>query len=195
MGPGHADQLVPLNAIFGEVYRATRPARLALLGCATGNGLEHVDPAITRRAIAIDINPEYAALARGRHRSLGETLEVWCADVCLCDLPVATFDLVYAALVFEHVDVVELASRIATWLAPEGTCAVILQVEASTTALVTPSPYRSIGSLGATMHLVTPEQITGLLGQHGLRQSRCWNVPLKGGKHFAVCLFQRWSDH
>lgn len=195
MGPGHADQMAPLNAIFGEVYRITRPAQLALIGCATGNGLEHVDPAITRRAIAIEINPEYVALARARHRVLGDTLEVRCADVCSCDLPVHTFDLVYAGLIFEHVDVPALASRIGAWLAPKGTCAVVLQVEAPATALVTPSPYRSIRSLGASMHLVTSEQITRLFGKLGLLQSRRWSVPLKGGKQFVVCLYQRGSDH
>ncbi|MFH0900267.1 MAG: class I SAM-dependent methyltransferase, partial [Pseudomonadota bacterium] len=180
MGPDYADQLAPLNAIFAEVYHATRPAQLALLGCATGNGLEHVDPAITSRAIAIDVNPEYAASAKARHQSLGATLEVRCADVCSCVLPAAAFDLVHAALIFEHVNMPVLASRIATWLAPAGTCAVVLQVDSPAAAPVTPSPYRSLAALGASMHLASLGQVAELLGQHGLHPHRQWSVPLTG---------------
>jgi hypothetical protein len=28
-----------------------------VLGCATGNGFEHIDPLVTRRVVEIDINP------------------------------------------------------------------------------------------------------------------------------------------
>ncbi len=191
MGPGHADQLAPLSAIFGEVYRDVRPARLALLGCATGNGLEHVDPAITRRAVAIDLNPEYVALAASRNRALGSALEVYCADVCTCELPAASFDLVYAALLFEHVDPALLASRITGWLAPGGTCAVVLQVDPPWTARVTPSPFRSIASLDASMRMVSPEEVADLLSLYGLRLQRRWNVALKNAKQLSVALF-RW---
>ena len=190
MGPDGADQLAPLSIIFDDVYRRTLPASLALLGCATGNGLEHVDPMTTTSVIAVDLNPEYVAIARARHRSLGPALEVRCADVCSCILPLGAFDLVHAALIFEHVDVPLLASRIATWLAPSGTCAVVLQV-AGPAEPVTPSAYPSITSLGASMRLVSSERIAALLGQHGLLRNDRWMVPLKGEKRFEVCLFER----
>ena len=120
MGPEHADQLAPLRAIFGEVYRSVRPRRLALLGCATGNGLEQVDLAVTRAVVAVDINLEYAARARARYRALGPALEVRCADVTTCALPAGGFDLVHAALLFEHVEPEPLAARMVEWMAPGG---------------------------------------------------------------------------
>jgi hypothetical protein len=48
MGPGGADQLRPLAAILARALRDLRPERLLVLGVATGNGLESVDPAVTR---------------------------------------------------------------------------------------------------------------------------------------------------
>ena len=201
MGPDWADQLAPLSEIFADVYRDTRPARLALLGCATGNGLEHVDPAITTRAIAVDVNPEYVARARARHQALGSVLDVRCADVCACELTSGSLDLIHAALIFEHVDAPLLAARIATWLAPGGTCAVVLQVDgvddgstrapapAPAPAPVMSSPFRSIASLGASMRMLSPARLAELLGQHGLRQRRRWTVPVKNHKRFEVALF------
>lgn len=191
MGPDHADQLGPLSEVFAEVYRETRPARLAFLGCATGNGLEHVDPAITERAIAIDLNPEYVAVTRARHAALGAALEVRCADVCSCDLPAEAFDLIHAALLFEYVEVPLFAARIAGWLAPGGTCAAVLQVHPPTTAALTPSPYHSFAPLRSFVRLVAPEQLAASFAQHGLHQVRGWSVPLKGDKQLAVGLFRR----
>jgi SAM-dependent methyltransferase len=135
MGPDGADQLAPLARIFGEVVAAARPRSIALLGCATGNGLEAVDPAVTSRVVGVDLNPEYLALARRRHAALGEALDLRCADLLACALEPAAFALVHAALVFEHLDPAALAASIAAWLAPRagwlaprGICSVVLQV-------------------------------------------------------------------
>ena len=86
MGAGGADQLAPLAAIFGEVYTAARPASVALLGCATGNGLEAIDPSVTPRIVGIDLHPEYLAIARQRHHGLGTALDLRCADLLTCAL-------------------------------------------------------------------------------------------------------------
>jgi hypothetical protein len=194
MGPDHADQLGPLAAIFGDVYRRVRPARLALLGCATGNGLGHVDAAVTRQAIAVDFNPQYVALARERHRALGLVLEVRCDDLLTCALPARSFDLVHAALIFEHVDPAALAARIAAWLAPRGTCAIVLQsgdADSPAAIPVMPSPYHSVASLGASMRLVPPDDVIALLEANGLHPTDRWTVPLKGGRRFEVLLSTR----
>ena len=190
MGPGHADQLSPLGAIFAETLRAVRPARVALLGCATGNGLEHIDPAITRQVVAVDINPSYVAIARDRHRAQGAILDARCADLLACDLGAGGFDLVHAALVFEHVDAAALAARAAAWVAPAGTLSVVLQLEGGA-APVTPSPYGSIAALAGTIRLVTPAALAALLAPHGLTLRQRRTVPVKNGKRFEVCLFGR----
>ena len=59
-------QLQLLSRRFGEALRRYRPASAAILGCATGNGLEHVDPAVTRTVVGLDVNPAHLAVARRR---------------------------------------------------------------------------------------------------------------------------------
>ena len=195
MGPDYADQLRPLRDVFAEVYRTIRPPRLALLGCATGNGLEHVDPALTKTAVAIDIHPEFVAVTRERYgKALGAMLKVRCEDLTSCVLPSGAFDLVHAAIVFEHVEACALVPRIANWVAAGGVCAVVLQVESSGaagTSLITPSPYGSIAGLKDTMHAVSPEAIATLFEREGMRPRRQWTVPLSGGKRFDVCEYAR----
>ena len=51
---GASTQLGPLRTILADVYAQVRPARVAVLGCGTGNGLDVVDPARTRRLVGVD---------------------------------------------------------------------------------------------------------------------------------------------
>src|SRR5438132_888691 len=78
MGVWGVDQLGPLRTILADVYAQVRPARVAVLGCGTGNGLDVVDPALTRRVIGLDLNPEYLALAQERYPDLAGIAEWMC---------------------------------------------------------------------------------------------------------------------
>jgi SAM-dependent methyltransferase len=192
MGAGGADQLAPLAAIFAEVYAAVRPASLALLGCATGNGLAAVDPAVTRRIVAVDINPDYLEIARGRHAAaLGGALDLRCADLATLEIAPAAFDLVHAALVFEHVDHDALAARLARWLAPGGSAAVVLQRDggADGPPAVMPTGFPRVQALAASMRPLSPDGARRLLAAQGLAERRSWQVPLRGGRVFWVGLF------
>ncbi len=193
MGAAGVGQLAPLAEIFARVYAAVRPASVAVLGCATGNGLEAIDPALTPRIVGVDINPEYLAVARRRHARLGAALDLRCADLFACDLGAEAFALVHAALIFEHLDPTALAARIAGWLAPGGTCAVVLQLARGdgTAAAVSPTGYTSLQSLSGTMRLLAPEALRRSFAPHGLDESRAWEVPLPDGKAFHVGLYRR----
>ncbi len=169
MGPEVADQLAPLASLFGRVCRARRPRRIALLGCATGNGLECVDVATAERVVGVDIHPGYLALARERHRRLGSRLDLVCDDVLAARLEPAAFDLVHAALIFEYLDPALLVARIAGWLAPGGACSVVLQLPAAVGS-VTPTPYASVRGLAAAMRLVPPDELRELFREHQLDQ-------------------------
>ena len=112
MGEGGLDLLAPLSTIFARVYAARRPRRLAVLGVATGNGLDHVSPIITGRVVGVDLNLSYLAVARQRFMRLGATLELLHGDLEKVDLPPRGFDLVHAALVLEYVDGPSLGSTL-----------------------------------------------------------------------------------
>ena len=128
MGAGGVDQLAPLRAIFADLYARVRPARLAVLGCGPGNGLDVVDPAVTRRFAGVDLSADYLSLARERHPRLAPIATWICSSADRCDLEAAGFDLIHAALLLEYIDASAVVPRIAGWLAPGGVFSVVLQL-------------------------------------------------------------------
>lgn len=190
MGEGGVDQLGPLRRTFAEVYRAVLPARLAVLGCGAGGGLEVVEASRTRRMVGVDLNPEYLALARKRHAHLAAVAEWVCAPVERCELEAGGFELVHAALLFEYVDPAAVLSRIARWLSAAGVLSVVLQLPGGD-ATISDTPFPSLRRLSALMRLVSAEQLVALAAGEGLSLRSSSEVPLARGKRFWGATFGR----
>jgi SAM-dependent methyltransferase len=189
MGPEGADQLAPLSAIFQEVYAATQPDRVLLLGCATGNGLEHVNPTVTRNVVGVDVNLQYLGIARQRFMHLGPKLELFCSEAERFRTQPASFDLVHAALLFEYLHPEVLVRRISEWVGPEGTCSVVLQLPGGEGA--PPAPTKTLQLIEKAMKLVPPDELTRLFDHYGLVRKRTSTVPLKHGRSFWTAVFVR----
>jgi SAM-dependent methyltransferase len=186
MGPAGADQLAPLSQLFQEVYLSAQPDRLLVVGCSTGNGLEHVDPSITRRAVGVDVNLQYLGIARQRFFHLGPALELYCAEVEKFRQAPGSFDLIHAALVLEYVQPEVAVRRFADWLAPGGTCAVVLQLPGGDA----PAPAnRAMQIISKAMHFVDPADLSALFEAHGLAKRREKKVPVKHGKTLWLGVF------
>jgi SAM-dependent methyltransferase len=190
MGEAGVDQLGPLGAIFADVYARIRPARAAVLGCGPGSGLDVVDPACTRRLAAVDLNPDYLALARGRHPRLAGVAEWICADVATCTLEPAGFDLMHAALLFEYIDPAPLLPRIAGWLAPGGTLSAVIQLPGGDAA-ISKTGFASLQSLSGLMALVPPDRLRTMAARAGLTEMSSRQIPLARGKSFWAATFAR----
>ncbi len=189
---GVVGQLPLLARLLGELVGRLRPRRLALPGCATGGGLEHVDPAVTRVVAAVDLNPRYLRILRRRHgRRLGSTLVTVCADLRRPCLDGGRFDLVHAALLFEYLPPAPLLATLAGWLAPGGVLAVVVQLESERSAPVSDTPFTSLRSLGGVMRLVPPGELERAARAAGLSPTESWREPLPRGKAFRVELYRR----
>ncbi len=183
MGPQGVDQLAPLSQIFQEVYVATQPDRVLVLGCTTGNGLEHVDPGVTKRIVGVDVNLQYLGIARQRFFHLGPRLELFNAQVeKFRDAP-GGFDLVHAALIFEYLHPEPLVRKIAEWLAAKGTCSVVLQLPGGEGP---ESPSKAMRLIERAMRLVNPEELTRIFEAYKLPRRRSRVVALRHGKSFWV---------
>ncbi len=191
MGPQGADQLAPLSAILGKALASLRPARLLVLGVATGNGLEHVNPAVTSRVVGVDVNLQYLGLCRQRQMRLGSRLELYCADAEKVLLDAGAFDLCYAGLFFEHADPAHLAGRIASWLAPGGALLAVLQLPGADGAAAVPSRHASIQAVAERMRLVAPAALEKELARAKLALRRAYELPVAQGRRFHVALFQK----
>jgi SAM-dependent methyltransferase len=188
LGPAGLDQLAPLSALFQEVYLAAQPDRVLLLGCATGNGLEHVNPAVTQNVVGVDVNLQYLGIARQRFMHLGPKLELFCSEAEKFRAAPGSFDLVHAALVFEYLLPEVLVRKIAEWIAPGGTCSVVLQLPGGESP---PAPSKALQIIEKAAKLVPPDELTSLFESYGLSRKRARTVPLKHGKSFWAGTFGR----
>jgi SAM-dependent methyltransferase len=189
MGSPHVGQLQLLNGLFKRVLAENRPASVAVLGCTTGNGFEHFDPAITLHILGVDINPEYLRIARQRYRVLEPRLELKCADLHTDCFGGRQFDLVYAGLVFEHVDAAVVLAHIYKALKPQGRLAVVLQMPNRGLSSVSHTAYKSLEKLAPTMHLFERDQFTALAGKIGFNQTHGELITLLSGKEFYYGIF------
>jgi ubiquinone/menaquinone biosynthesis C-methylase UbiE len=177
-----ADQLAQLIELH-------TPASVAIIGCAGGNGLERIDSTQVERVVAIDVNPEYVAAAELRHAARLGNLDCRCADVQSETLTFDPVELIYAALVFEYVDVAATLATLKRNLQPGGTAAVILQLRHSDQQVVSASPYRSLDKLIPALKLVAPEDLRSYARAAGFGVGSSNRIDLPSGKQFWLQIF------
>ena len=182
-------QTAALRRVFEDVYARTKPHRVLVLGCTTGRDFELLDPGVTSRAVGIDINSDYLAIARQNLARSGRSVELLHADVLEAVLPLAELDLIHAALLVEYVDPVALFRRIGAWLAPAGVCSIVSQNPIDGIAPVSRSPYESLRALDGHMSLMSSEHLRSIAARAGLECTAFWDVNLPGAKSFSVSLF------
>ena len=188
MGPEGVDQLAPLSATFQEVYLAAQPDRLLVVGAATGNGLDHVDPAVTRRIVALDVNMQYLGICRQRFFHLGPRLELFCTSLAAWKSPPQAFDLIHAGLVLEYMHPEPAVAQLCGWLSDQGTVSVVLQLPGGDP----PTPaLKALEIIRKAQRRVDPAELTALFAAHGLRPRRSRVVPLKYGQSFWCGTFGR----
>lgn len=194
MGSSEVQQLQFLSRVFGRVLDRYRPPALAVVGCSTGNGFEHIDPAVTRTVIGIDVHPEYLALLKDRFERRIPGLSLACADVSNFVLPPRSLDLVHCALVLEYVEPSTVVRRAATWLSPGGVLSVVLQLESSGHDRVTHTGFTSLERLADAMRLVPPSELDVIAGNEGLEGVESSVETLESGKRFHVGAYRRASE-
>jgi len=176
------DQLSILAGILRGALERLRPESLLVLGCSTGNGFEHIDPAVTRRVTGIDINGEYLIQLRDRFPRPAFDLTLRAQDVARVAFPAEAFDVAHCALLFEYVDWRSLLPRLARALRGGGTLSLVVQRPSPTVPAVTPSAFvdpdevvRAARPLGLGLrrrHAVDAKQRKALLAMELCRNIR-----------------------
>jgi ubiquinone/menaquinone biosynthesis C-methylase UbiE len=182
-------QLQALNDIFAEIVVTFEPRRLAVLGCATGNGFEHIRPDVTESVIAVDINREYLDILMTRHLAGLPGLRVIHGDVSGIKIEPGSLDHIHAGLIFEYVNIKRLLKRIASWLQAGGVLSVVLQTTSPDSTPVTDTSYDSLKLLEPVMELVDPAELTTTANNVGLSERKSFDVDLKQGKRFRVIYY------
>lgn len=191
MNSPNVDQLAFLAQAFKQALHEHDPRRVALLGCATGNGLEHVQNDNSERVTAVDINPEYLEILRRRYAGRISGLEIVNADLQTCAFPASAFTLVFAGLVFEYVNPARLLSAISDWLCPNGVLVSLLQLATEQVARISTTPYKSLLALDPIMKLYTPQAFSDMAIAAGLQPTHSQTITLPSGKSFFIGSFRK----
>lgn len=85
-------QLTALAELFKDTLDTYVPESVALLGVAGGNGLEHIDCAVTKRILGVDINHMYLDVVQQRFGTL-PGLELHRCDLAEGNLSLAPVEL------------------------------------------------------------------------------------------------------
>ncbi|HEX6790902.1 MAG TPA: class I SAM-dependent methyltransferase [Candidatus Krumholzibacteria bacterium] len=177
-----------LADIFATLLETHRPASVAVIGCAGGNGFDCIDPTVTQRVVGVDINPDYIDAARQRHAGRIANLELITADIQDGAVSFAPVELIYAALLFEYVDGKRTLECLRALLTPDGILATVVQVAGG--KMVTPTPYLSLEALGPVMRVVDIDDLAASACDAGLRELHRRRTRSPGGKDFDVQVFQ-----
>lgn len=174
-----------LSRLFGDSLKRYKPGSIALIGCATGNGLEEVDPAITRVIHAVDINPAYLEQLNQRFGQTLPGLNIQCLDLEVDPLSFNNVDLIFCGLVLEYVNPDVLIPELLHALSPGGTLVMVIQQNRNT-AFVTKTQYRSLDLLSSFAGTVSGAGLYELLSNLGVGIEMQYDVPLNDNKSFRV---------
>lgn len=178
-----------LSRLLGDALERALPGAVLVLGCSTGNGLEHVDSTVTRRVMGVDINPAYLRRLVERFPNPGFALDVRCADLAEYAFEREAFDLVHAGLVLEYVEWPPLLPRLAETLRAGGTFSAVLQRPSVSSPAVTPTEFISLRSLESLFHFVEPDVLVARARNVGLELEDRRTEPLQSAKAFEVLRF------
>jgi SAM-dependent methyltransferase len=184
-------QALALSKLMASALKEYAPTSLAVIGCTTGNGLEHVDPTRTRRVVGVDINAAYLPVLKARFAGKIPRLELIEADITAPGFGFGPVSMVFAALLFEYVDVAGALHNIARCLAPGAILVAVLQLPSVESAPVTSTRYKSLELLAPIMNLVSPSAFSNMCKRFGLQQIKTDSIPLKKGKAFFVGFYRR----
>jgi ubiquinone/menaquinone biosynthesis C-methylase UbiE len=191
MGLPEVAQTQALNQLMASVLKEFTPASLAVIGCSTGNGFEHIDHAHTQRVVGVDINPAYLSILKARFAGKIPHLELIEADITEPGFQFAPVSMVLAALVFEYVNVAIALGNIVRCLASGAVLVTVLQLSSTESAPVTATRYQSLELLAPIMNLVSPSEFSCMCNKIGLQQIKTDSIPLKKGKAFFVGFYRK----
>ena len=145
------------------------------MNCATGNGLEHIKPKITKHIYAIDINPDYLNKTRRKFKDKISNLVILNTDIQNDEIKIENIDLVFIGLVLEYVDTETVLRKIIKTLNEKGALLIVIQKNKQTSFV---SKTKSFCSA-----------ISKILERFSLTPRMCSNVSGIWGRYLFVALF------
>lgn len=188
-------QAQALGKLLASALAEYAPESLAVFGCTTGNGFQHIDTAQTKRVVGVDINPEYLAILKNRFGIKIPCLQTIEADFTSSSFRIEPVSMVFAGLLFEYVSIRAALDSIERCMLPGAMLIAVLQLPSAESAPITATQYKSLELLTPLMRLVSPEEFMYACINIGLHEVKKEAVPLKMGKAFHVGYYRKEAEH
>lgn len=179
-----------LNKLTNYFITEFKPANFALIGCATGNGLEHVNNTITKNVYAIDINPEYIKQTRIRFENKIKNLTTQCLDLNKESLCFSNIDLAFCGLILEYVEPEKFLKNIANTLHEKGKMVLVIQKNKQV-SFVTKTKYKALESLSQIAKEISKKRIVEICEKLNLKLIHKNEIVLNENKSFLVLAFEK----
>lgn len=166
----HEYKVADVATVLGPASADTR-LRILDFGCGVGNSLPHFRRHFPRSDITgLDVSQKSLAVARQRFPEIGSLVHLDGAGPL--PLPSQSFDVIFAACVFHHIDSSEHLPLFQEWhrvLKPGGTAFVFEHNPFN------PLTVRAVNTCAfdANAVLIKPRRLTSMLEQAGLAYARC----------------------
>ncbi len=190
MASAEVRQLTGLSELFKCALDYCRPESVAVLGIAGGNGLEQIEPSVTKRIAGLDINQQYLDEVQRRFGMLpGLALHRRDLTKPLFDLPPVV--MVHAALIFEHAGLDVALENSLALVAPGGNLSIVLQLPSAEEQDVTPTRYTSMQTLKRDFELIDRDELERVLRSKGFELVEQKDRSLPRGKALWLGVFAR----
>ena len=175
-----------LNELTKNILDKYAPKTLALLGCSTGNGLEHIQKNITQTVYAIDVNPGYLEITKKKFSDKIKNIVTLNLDIEKDKLAIKNVDLFFVGLVLEYVEPKVTIKKIIKPINKNGILFIVIQ-KSKRTSFVSKSKYKSLEKLSGISNEVNEDDLNKFLRFNNMELIRREEIELTANKSF-ICL-------
>lgn len=173
-----------INECFRTILNKYNPARIFVPGCTIGNGFEHINWKQVENVTALDINAEYLCMLRSNFQE--KKLEIINEDLLKYNPVGKKYDLIFAALVFEYIDLSKSLTGLKNMMNKSSVLVSIIQLPHRYQNKVTLTKYKSLEKLNPIMNLLNAEKFKAALNESGLHIISEKEINLETGKSFLL---------
>lgn len=174
-----------INKSFNLVLQKYKPGYIFVPGCTIGNGFEHIEWDQVNKVTAIDINPEFLKILRGRFPGENK-LEIINKDFQDFETDNRQYDLIFCALFFEYVALDTALAKFKSMMDRNSVLFSIIQLPVENQGKVSDTEYKSLEKLIPLINLTSGDEFEREINKSGLSIRFSEQKILKNGKSFLI---------
>lgn len=174
-----------INECFRSLLLKYTPGKIFVPGCTIGNGFEYIDWNKLETITALDINPDFLKMLQNKFPG-EKKLEIINEDFESFSIKERKYDLIFAALFFEYVDLRSALLKIKEMMGSASVLFSLIQLPGEDQTKVSKTKYKSLEKLGPYISLTTAERFERELNNAGFSVRSREQKTLNNGKSFAL---------